>query len=163
MSADERDRDALIAPTLLTCRIIGGALVFGVLAFATLVIVLRLGEPAEDEALVSLIGAGVAFLAVVARQVVVGVMGGRTASGTAGSPAAGALGLYVTRLIVGLAILEGACFFNLIAYMLEGHWWSLLVVAGLLAWMIASFPTTTRLRQWIEDREQLREIGGGRT
>jgi hypothetical protein len=153
MPADERTIDQ----TLLTCRIIGGALVFGVVSFVTIAVVLRLGQAAEEGALMSLVGVGVAAAAVVARQVVVGVMSGATPK--AGLPASGALGLYVTRLIVGLAILEAAAFFNVIAYLLEGHWWSLLVVAGLVAWMIASFPTRTRLRQWVEDREQLSGIG----
>lgn len=61
-------------------------------------------------------------------------------------------GVYLTRLIIGLGLLEGAVFLNLIAYLLEQNWWSLAVAGGLLFWMLAMFPTRTRVEQWIESQ-----------
>jgi hypothetical protein len=58
-----------------------------------------------------------------------------------GSPAPETLGLmrqYQVRMIVGLAMLEGAALFNTVAFLLEGHWWSLAVVGVLLAFMLAA-------------------------
>ncbi|MGC1273374.1 MAG: hypothetical protein WBC44_06670 [Planctomycetaceae bacterium] len=147
--------------TLLVCRIIAGALIFGVVAFGTVAVVLRLGEPPGQNSFVSAIGAGFAFVTVIARQMFIGFLGGRTASQVPGTTSA-ALASYQTRMIAGLAILEGAAFFNLICYLIEGHWWSLAVVAALLAWMIASYPTRTRLLHWVEDREQLKTFGPDR-
>lgn len=160
MSPQPRPDDAVLTQTLTVCKIIAGSLVFGVLAFATVAVVLRRGEPADPNQFVSLIGAGFAFISVIARQVIVGFLGGQTVSQGPKDTAA-TLALYQTRMIVGLAILEGAAFFNIVSYLLEGHWWSLAVVAGLLAWMIASFPTRARLRHWIDDRDQLKTFGPG--
>lgn len=159
MSPQPRSDDAAVTQALTVCKIIAGALVFGVVAFAAVVIALRLGESPANAALVSYIAAGFAAVAVVARQVILGVLGGRTGTSQHGGGTAGVLALYQTRMIVGLALLEGAAFFNLVAYMLEGHWWTLAVVAALLAWMLAAFPTRTRLRRWVEDREQLKTFG----
>ena len=60
-------------------------------------------------------------------------------------------------MIVGLALLEGAAFFNIIAYMIAGHIWSLGIVAGLVVIMLLSFPTRGRVAFWIEDRMQARQ------
>ncbi len=122
---------------------------------------LRLGQAPEPDAFISIVAAAVAGVVVVVRQVVLGVMSGQAVpkAGVAEPTPQAAFGLYQTRLIVGLGLLEGAAFFNLIAYLLEGHWWSYLVVAALLTWMLASFPTRDRLRRWIDDREQLKSLG----
>ena len=160
MSAEPRTVEAAIDSTLLMCRIIAGALVFGVATFAAVAVVLRLDDPPAADALISLIAAGFAAASVVIRQVLVSLIGGRTGS----SQAAGAFGpllLYQTRMIAGLAILEGAALFNVVAYLIEGHWWSLAAAAGLLAVMLASFPTRGRLRRWVETREQLKTFGPG--
>jgi F0F1-type ATP synthase membrane subunit c/vacuolar-type H+-ATPase subunit K len=152
MSSDAGSREAALEQTLLLGRIIASTLVFGVLVFATLVIVLRLGEPAAETVLVSSLAAGVAAVVVIIRQIVIGIMTGRAAD--ARSEQTEPLALYQTRLIVGLGILEGAALFNLIAYFLEGHWWSLGIVAALVAWMMAAFPTRGRMRRWVEASEQ---------
>lgn len=160
MSAPGPDDDS-ITKFALVCKIIAGALIAGVLAFAAVAVVLRLGKPPAADGLVSLIAAGVAAAALVIRQVALGFFGGRTGESQAVG-AAGPLMLYQTRLIVGLAVLEGAALFNLIAYLIEGRWWSLAVAAVLVAFMLAAFPTRARLRRWVEDREQLRTFGPDR-
>lgn len=70
--------------------------------------------------------------------------------------------VYQTRLIVGAAILEGAAFFNLIAYLLEGQLLSLVAAGVMLAALLSLFPTPSRLEDWIENQlrviEQLRQM-----
>lgn len=56
---------------------------------------------------------------------------------------------FQTRLIIRLALLEGATFFCLVAHMLERQWPSLLAAAVLLGLMAANFPTRGRLDSWI--------------
>lgn len=56
---------------------------------------------------------------------------------------------FQTRLIIRLALLEGATFFCLIAHMLERQWPSLIMAAVLLGLMAANFPTRGRLDSWI--------------
>jgi hypothetical protein len=65
---------------------------------------------------------------------------------------AGLCGIYQTRMIIGLALLEGAAFFNLVACLVEHNWWSLVIAGCLVVWMLALFPTRTRVEQWIENQ-----------
>jgi hypothetical protein len=125
--------------------------------------VLRLGKQPEAGELLSLLAAFFAAVAIVVRQVVLGLMSGRAIPHNNEPTVPASLRLFQTRMIVGLALLEGAAFFNLVAFMTEGHWWTLIVVAVLLVWMLASFPTHGRLKQWIEDREQLKSLGSNIT
>jgi hypothetical protein len=60
------------------------------------------------------------------------------------------LGLFQSRHIVGYAILEGAAFYGLIAYLLERQQASLIVVGLLLAAMLMRVPTRARLENWLE-------------
>lgn len=165
MSTTSDSNDPAFSQMLVICKVIASALVFGVLVFAVIAIVFRLGEPPEPRALVSTIAAVFAAGTVVVRQLVLSVMSGRSVPSQSDvtRSATTSLQLYQTRMIVGLALLEGAAFFNIVAYLVEGHWWPFLVVGALLAWMIAAYPTRTRLQQWIEDREQLKTFGHDQT
>jgi len=160
MSAAPRPTEEAINGFALVCKIIASSLIGGVLAFAGVAIVLRLGKPPAPGSLISSVAAGVVAATVVIRQVVLGLFAGRTGDSQGPAPA-GPLALYQTRMIVGLALLEGAAFFNLVAYLIEGRWWSLAVTAVPLAFMLAAYPTRTRIRQWVEDREQLKTFGPG--
>ncbi|MGD9857932.1 MAG: hypothetical protein AB7U20_23555 [Planctomycetaceae bacterium] len=68
----------------------------------------------------------------------------------------GLYGVYQTKTIVGLAILEGAAFFNIVAAMIENNWWSLAIAGGLVFWMLALFPTQTRVAHWVEAQTMTR-------
>lgn len=60
--------------------------------------------------------------------------------------------VYQVELIVKIALLEGAAFYNIIAYYLERQWWSLAVVAMLLGLIAIQFPTVTRIQQRLENQ-----------
>ena len=66
------------------------------------------------------------------------------------------LGIFQTKLIIRLALLEGAAFFNLIACMLEGQAFNLGIVIGLLCVMFFVFPSKDSVERFV--REQLRVI-----
>jgi hypothetical protein len=61
------------------------------------------------------------------------------------------VGRYQTKLIIGMAILEGAAFYNLIAYMMEGQQISLVMTGLLVAIMATKFPTRGGLENWLTD------------
>jgi hypothetical protein len=71
--------------------------------------------------------------------------------------------LFQTRMIVGLAILEGAAFYNVLAYMLERQQISLVMVGLLLAAMLLKFPTRGGLESWLaaemKSLDELRSLG----
>jgi membrane-bound acyltransferase YfiQ involved in biofilm formation len=62
--------------------------------------------------------------------------------------------LYLTQLIIGLALLEGSAFFNLVAYLMEGQWFSLGIAGAMLALMAMMFPTTNKFESWAEELSQ---------
>jgi len=62
--------------------------------------------------------------------------------------------IYQTRLIVGMALLEGACFFNLIAYIVGGQWWTWIAVGTLLVLMALMFPSLPQFYSWAEDQKR---------
>ena len=64
--------------------------------------------------------------------------------------------VYLVKTIIGAALLEGGAFAALMAFLLEGQVYSV-VLAGLLLLGIAfSFPTRTRLTDWLE--QELRHV-----
>jgi hypothetical protein len=58
--------------------------------------------------------------------------------------------IFQTRMVVGLALLEGGSFFNLVAYLIECQWWSLVVVGVLVFLMMSMFPTLGQFESWAE-------------
>lgn len=65
-------------------------------------------------------------------------------------------GVYRGQLIVSLALLEGAAFFNLISLLSEKSIVSLAVVIVLLSFMAIKFPTRDKVSFWVQDK--LREL-----
>ena len=61
-------------------------------------------------------------------------------------------GIYQTQLIVALAMLEAAAFFNLVAMLVEKNGLNLIVVVVLLSLMLMKFPTRTKVSWWVQDR-----------
>lgn len=132
-------------------QIIAGALIMGVVTFGLVAVFIigALDEPA-DGIIFSAVGAAFASGAFVMHLVVPGMM---TASSRGDAAALDDSSLYQTyqvRMIVGLALLEGAAFFNIIAAIVEHNWWSLAIAGALVLWMLAMFPTTTRVKHWVE-------------
>jgi hypothetical protein len=66
---------------------------------------------------------------------------------------------YQSRLILQAAPLEGAAFFQLIAYFIEGLPVSLAVAAGLLICLLMLFPTRAGVERWVATQRDLAEQG----
>jgi hypothetical protein len=67
------------------------------------------------------------------------------------------LAVYQTQMIVGAAILEGATFGLIIAFIVDGTYWTLvgaLVLSGVNAFQ---FPTRTRVERWLSEQRELIE------
>jgi hypothetical protein len=60
--------------------------------------------------------------------------------------------VYRIQTIIRLALIEGACFANTIAYIIEHNWWSLALVGGLLFIMLTLFPTRTQIEHYVESQ-----------
>jgi hypothetical protein len=81
-----------------------------------------------------------------------------SSSGATKTPAGGLPAAYLTQLITGAAMNEGAAFFAGVAYLIEKNPIALVVAFVLLAALVARFPTGSRVERWLEQQqEKLRE------
>ena len=140
-----------------TVQIIAIALIMGILVFGCVAFVIA-KEDGQPTLLVSLLAVGMAVLNTVMRFVVPAIMVNAAKSGLKGATdpdrMAQLAGLYQSKMIVGMALIEGAAFFNLVAYIMEKQFWSYGVVAFLLAVMAISFPSQGQFESWAEDMKR---------
>ena len=61
--------------------------------------------------------------------------------------------VFINSHVIALALLEGAAFLNLMAYMLEGKALSLVLAVLLLGRLISSFPMPEKLEAWLDQRK----------
>lgn len=66
------------------------------------------------------------------------------------SDAEGMTAIYMTQMIIGSALIEGAAFFNTIVYSLEGTVLPLLLAVLLLGILISRIPTRSSMTAWLE-------------
>jgi hypothetical protein len=140
-----------VSQQLTVLRIITGALIAGVVVFLAYVLFRNpfANPPAGQQ--MSLMAVGFAALNVVLQFGVPFVIRTGQQTGPASSVEQRASGLFLTRLIIRLALLEGSAFFNIIALMQEGNPWTLVVIGVLLLLMLSLWPTRTRFEQFIEN------------
>ncbi len=159
-------------------QIIAGALIAGVLSFAGVASFVVFGQapaaqpggqpPAAQNGSEIIMYVAMAFAAVaVVMSFVVpnlisaaGVKGVAKLSqdGTATSPKelfGRLLGVAQTKMIIAMALVEGAAFFNLIAFIFTKSLIPPAVVGALLLVMAIHFPTKINLARWLEDQQRL--------
>ena len=115
-------------------------------------------DPPKDDSLLALLAAVVAGTNLIARLIVPTIIVNRAKAGLKDASDADLMkqlaALYQTKMIVGMAVLEGAAFFNLVAYFLERHIWSYGVVAFLVGVMAISFPSQGQFESWAEEMKR---------
>ena len=156
-----------------TMQIIIGALVGGVLSFAVIAFVVRssMTETAGTR-IISIMAIVVALVCAVATLIVPKSIAAQSIqklalsrpkedmeSSAARQPSFSGgmldwLAIYQTRMLVHAALLEGAAFFLLIAYLVEGMILDPLVAAFYLAALATLFPTRKKIERWIEEQKQ---------
>jgi hypothetical protein len=155
-----------LQPFVLTLRIIVTALALGVVAFAAATTVIRSMDNAGPQPaglqFITLMALGFTPVAFVISRIVPAVMT-KTARAKLQSNDLGAFksetellaGQYISNNIVAAALLEGTAFFNLVAYMIEGHPLSLGLGVGLALAIMSMFPTRERMANWIAQQTRL--------
>ncbi len=163
---------------LRTMRIIASALIAGVLSFAGVASFAVFGQaPAAQPGgqpaaapngseIIMYLAMAFAAVAVVMSFVVsnlisaVGVKGvaKMAQDGTATGPKelfGRLLAVAQTKMLTALALVEGAAFFNLIAFIITKSLIPPAVVGALLLVMAIHFPTKFKLARWLEDQQRL--------
>jgi hypothetical protein len=152
-----------------TMQIIVMALAAGLLMFFVLALFLR-GQgqfgPPPDVPVISYVMIAFAAVDSIASAVVPGISLAAARRKLAeeprrpeGDPSPRWYGLCQTILILRIALLEGAAFGLLVAYLLEGRLWTALLALVLLAAVAAHFPTRSRVDAWVERQRSLAEQG----
>jgi hypothetical protein len=175
LSDVQRDR---IKGVVLTLQIIVGALALGIVNFM-LVIVIAFRPPAPQnpigQSLLTYMAVGGAVLAVMASIFIPFLLAGPMRKSSLDAPAGlRAIGskdeanigplaqMYQTLLIIKCVLIEGAAFFSLVAYIIEGQTTALATAGVLLLVLLAHFPTRSRMEAWIESElvvsEQMRQL-----
>jgi hypothetical protein len=65
------------------------------------------------------------------------------------------LNLYLTRTIIGAAIVEGAAFFALVVSVIDEEPICLMLGGVMIVGIALHFPTRTRVTQWLETQQLL--------
>lgn len=165
-----------IVPQVRILQIIVFALVMGCVTFAPIAFFVSGNiERAEGEDVFPVVSAmAVAFgaVALIAQLIIVPLLRRQSRQRLAqqtephDGTAAQLLGSLQSSTIVGAAISEAACFFNLIAYLLEAQPYTLAVAAVLVLTIAMRFPTVNGVLDWLEREKRLvneeREFGRGR-
>lgn len=174
--------EGVISPARLrTTQIIAGSLIAGTVVFLTVVLFLvhvqgQGNAPAMELPILSLIAAFMLATLVPVSILLPRFMSqsslGQLAAGTWKPPegvhpaAFGTvtdklMAIYQTTLIIRLAMIEGAAFVGLVAYMQEAQPWILGLVVAALAFMVLSFPTRGRAQAWLDRQaDKLAELRG---
>ncbi len=175
------EQEELISQTVRTSQIIAFALISGVLIFAFVIVLTGLAndEPPETP-LVSIVGFVFAAVSVLVAPIVskaIAAMMRRTALSGKQTRSRqfqeqqkkfGSFGLivgsYLTKQIVRRALLEGAAFMNLIAYIIDAQSLNLALAIFLALAMLFDFPSRDRLERYVREQmnviEQLKTLRG---
>ena len=151
-----------VGPNLRTIQIINVALITGVVFFLVITCFIRLNgkeplfapEPLQFKngtiTLTALMMSLPLFVMsrIVSRRIV------STQRKAAAASELSLIGLFTTSRIVELAMIEGAVFFNLIAFMLEGNPLTLTVALLGIGLMAIGFPTRDGLENWMKDQAE---------
>lgn len=175
-----------IGPLVRTQQIIVLAMTGGMLAYLVVAFVIAAqGDAPEDSELpiVSLVALMFAVASVVARMVVVPAIVGaqrkQIAAGVPRSPdlrdqataelqdrwgdAGRLVGVHQVRTIIAAAMLEGAGFLAITAYLIEGSLWTIALGLALTAGVFAHLPTQAGVVQWVErELQRIEELRRGR-
>jgi hypothetical protein len=165
--SEQSEFDASLDRRLVPMRIIAFAIPMGAFIALGIFLFLRMqGQlpPPPDTPLITIAIFGAAFVSLpmyllIARQIAASSRQRLARDNAGGSPGEW-LGVYQSRLIALLAILEGNTFSLLIAYLLEGLPISLAGAVVSLLVMLVLFPTRSGVQNWIASQRELTQQEG---
>lgn len=144
--------------------VIWAALIMGVVTFGVIVgIIGQNNEPGDDLPILTYLGLGMAALMLVLRTFVPELVGRNLFRQAMEKIKAEQIQdeeqvlatyyqIFMTRMIIGLALLEGAAMLNLVAIMVEQNFIAYVPVGILLLVMLASMPSKSKLDGWIRNQ-----------
>lgn len=142
---------------VVTSRIIVAALIMGLLVFSGISFVMRPGQPDPGMAFMIWVSAGFAGLAIPTSFVVPTVLANGFRRSLPPYPNENVsrdsfAQPFVTKTIIGAAILEGAAFFAIVSSIIAGQVMALVIVAFCLLGIAAKFPLLDQPNSWVESQ-----------
>jgi hypothetical protein len=159
MEQDER-RPSETVP-FHVAQIIAVALIVGPLIFAGIAYALGQGQP-PGLPLLAYMAAGFSAIALILSLIVPEIATRQALRQQGGAEAQLSdndfFAALQTRVILRSAILDGAAFFDCVAYINTRLWWVLAIVLALLGVMALFFPTPGRFDNWVRLQRELRSL-----
>ena len=163
-SSEGEVRRGAITSQIIVLALAAGVVAFGAIAFSMGPMV----EPG-DQPIITYVFAGFAVMMAPARLLVPSLFASQNRRAIAAGtwrPSGGAQAaprtergkfatICQTKVIVGSALLEGAAFANLIAYMIEGQMLSAVISVLLLFGILLGLPTPGRFTAWVDHEQRL--------
>ncbi|QDT29734.1 hypothetical protein [Gimesia panareensis] len=146
-----------------TMIIIWFAMIMGVVVFAVIAGVKGQDQQPQEDMLLTMVGMGMAAFMFVVSLIVPNIVAnqqfraalqrGRYETDEEKQQAMNDLeSVFMTKFLIGMALLEGGAFINLVFYLVEGKILAYIPVAILVAFMIASKPSQAKLEAWIRNQ-----------
>lgn len=145
-----------LQPRIKILQIICAALISGIVVFGVVVAIAGNKELNQSLEVLPLMALGMAVVGGCAALIYPAGFrkaAARRLATTSQSPehhVAGAFMIYQTSKIIGMALLEGPAFFNLVVWMMEGSVYNVGSAVALAAIMVLGFPTPTSVVRRIE-------------
>jgi MFS family permease len=144
-------------------NIIWFAMILGVVVFAVIAGVKGQDQQPQGDMLLTMVGMGMAACMFVVSLIVPNIVAnqqfraalqrGRYETDEEKQQAMNDLeSVFMTKFLIGMALLEGGAFMNLVFYIVEGQILAMIPVAILVALMIASKPSQAKLEAWIRNQ-----------
>ena len=148
-----------------TVQVIAGSIMAGMVFFGVVAFVISMGKEPGDP-LIGYIAAGFTAVTAIAANIVPGILvqamirkqRSATEQDEPAQQSDSSAGFYVVfqiKTIVEYALLEGAAFFCLVAYIVTVQLWTIAIAAAVLAKMAVAFPTRTRIDNWVQEQRHL--------
>jgi len=128
-------------------RVVSLAMISGVLIFAGILFVVQQGKLVDELGLLSIVGLGGGVVSVIVSWVVPPLIAPTF-------PVESVAHAWFLQTVMSMAILEFAALSNLTSVMMEHCQYSLAVAGVLAVVMMLRFPTASRLRSWLQLRQQ---------
>jgi hypothetical protein len=141
---------------LKTGRVVSLAMISGVLIFAGILIVFQQGKLSDELGLMSIAGLGGSVVAVIMSLVLppLFVPTFPVESDAPEFAVESVAQTWFVQTVMSMAILELAALSNLTSVMIEHCQYSLAAAGVLVVVMMLRFPTASRLRTWLQQRQQ---------
>lgn len=138
----------------MVVMILAASLMMGLVAIAGMMTVMSPPDVKASPSILAHAGAGLALLMFFVSQIVPNISAQQQLKEIDLQDDMAMFGIYQTRMIIGLAMLEGAGMFNAILIMTEDSIQPLVVVALVLLTMASRFPTPGRIDNWIHTQRE---------